>query len=169
MPELNQVITGNKEAVESLNSITCPACGAGKVPTRSFCGGCSGRLPSSLASALYRKVFEGYLEAVQAALKYLSEALTAVGKCRRCPAPIIFAKQNATTSNPEPKSNPLNAEPHPEGNLRLDRKTMRYDVLTGQTLAEARIKGEPLYLSHFVNCPARQQFGRKAAGKRARA
>lgn len=83
--------------------------------------------------------------------------------CRRCPAPIIFAQQNPTASNPYPSSNPLNARPHPDGNLRLDRKTMRYDVLTGQTLAEARLKGEELYLSHFVNCPYRQQFKRARA------
>jgi hypothetical protein len=82
--------------------------------------------------------------------------------CKACPAPVIFAQQNPTPSNPYPKNNPLNAEPHPDGNLRLDRKTMRYDVLTGQTLAEARIKGEELYLSHFVNCPNRQQFRKRA-------
>jgi hypothetical protein len=83
--------------------------------------------------------------------------------CRRCPAPIIFAQQNPTAKNPSPSNNPLNARPHPDGNLRLDRRTMRYDVLTGQTLAEARIKGEELYLSHFVNCPHRQQFKRARA------
>lgn len=82
--------------------------------------------------------------------------------CRSCPAPIIFAQQNPTASNPRPSNNPLNAQPHPDVNLRLDRKTMRYDVLTGQTLAEARIKQEPLYLSHFVNCPKRGQFRKRA-------
>lgn len=82
--------------------------------------------------------------------------------CRRCPAPIIFAKQNATEKNPYPSNNPLNARPHPDGNLRLDRRTMTYDVLTGQTLAEAKLKGEELYLSHFVNCPHQQQFRKRA-------
>jgi hypothetical protein len=83
--------------------------------------------------------------------------------CRRCPAPIIFAQQNPTTSNPRPSNNPLNAQPHPDGNLRLNRQTMRYDVLTGQTLVEAKLKGEKLYLSHFVNCPNRQEFKRARA------
>lgn len=155
MPELKHTVATNQEAVESLNSDTCPGCGAGKVPTRTLCGPCYGRLPSSLASALYRKLYEGYLEALQAALKYLSESAAAVGKCRACPAPIVFAKQ---AGKKDAKSNPLNAEPHPEGNMRLDRKTMTYDVLTGQTLAEAQIKGEKLYLSHFANCPNRGQF-----------
>ena len=80
-------------------------------------------------------------------------------KCRACPAPIIFAKQRGRFDS---KSNPLNAEPHADGNLRLDRRTMEYDVLTGQTLAEAKLAGEALYLSHFVNCPARQQFRKSA-------
>lgn len=151
------VIADNRQAVESLRSGTCPACGAGKTPMRTFCGGCYGRLPSPLATALYRGVFEGYLEAVLAALDYLSSA-PATAKCRSCPAPIVFAKQAGKTDS---KSNPLGAEPHPEGNLRLDRRTMTYEVLAGQTLAEARIKGEPLYLSHFANCPNRRQFRRR--------
>lgn len=84
-------------------------------------------------------------------------------KCRTCPAPIIFAQQNPTEKNPYPSNNPLNAGPHPDGNLRLDRRTMRYDVLTGQTLAEARIRGEGLYISHFATCPNRQQFKKGVA------
>jgi hypothetical protein len=84
--------------------------------------------------------------------------------CRRCPAPIIFAQQNPTESNPSPSNNPLNAQPHPKGNLRLDRATMKYDVLTKDDLAAARAAGEELYLSHFVDCPARQQFKKKKKG-----
>lgn len=164
-----QTISDNKAAVESLRSPTCPACGAGKTPMRTLCGGCYARLPSALATALYRRVFEGYLEAVQAALKYLAGTPARMATCRSCPAPIVFAQQNPTPANPHPKSNPLNAQPHAEGNLRLDLKTMRYEVLTGQTLAEARIREEPLYLSHFADCPNRNRFGAKAAGKRARA
>jgi hypothetical protein len=82
--------------------------------------------------------------------------------CRRCPAPIFFAQQNPTESNPHPSNNPLNAKPHEQGNLRLDKKTMRYDVLTGAALASAKLAGEELYLSHFVDCPARTNFTRGA-------
>jgi hypothetical protein len=39
---------------------------------------------------------------------------------------------------------------------------MRYDVLTGEALAEAKANGEKLYLSHFATCPARQQFRKSA-------
>lgn len=82
--------------------------------------------------------------------------------CRRCPAEIIFARQNPTESNPRPSNNPLNARPHPKGNLRLDRAALRYDVLTGEGLASAQAAGEALYLSHFADCQHRQQFRKQA-------
>jgi hypothetical protein len=85
--------------------------------------------------------------------------------CRRCPARIIFAQANPTERNPYPANNPLNASPHPDGNLRLDRETMRYDVLTGEKLLAARAAGEELYLSHFVDCKYRQQFKKAAAAR----
>jgi hypothetical protein len=89
--------------------------------------------------------------------------------CRACPAEIIFAQQWPSRSNPLPKNNPLNAHPHENGNLRLDRRTMRYFVLRGQELDEARANGELLYISHFAVCPARQRFrkGVKSHGARA--
>lgn len=79
-------------------------------------------------------------------------------QCRRCPAEIIFAQQKPTERNPYPSNNPLNARPHSKGNLRLDRETRLYDVLTGEELRVAQAAGEELYLSHFADCPARQQF-----------
>lgn len=160
---MQQQITDNRQALDSLQSGTCPACGSGKRPERTLCGACYGRLPSPLASALYKRLYDGYLEAVHAALRYLKSAPAGNATCRRCPAPIIFAKQNPTVSNPQPQNNPLNAQPHPNGNLRLDRTTMRYDVLTGDALKAAREKGEELYLSHFADCKYRQQFRRTAA------
>ena len=83
--------------------------------------------------------------------------------CRRCPARIIFAQANPTERNPYPANNPLNALPVPAGNLRLDRKTMRYDVLTGEALEEARAAGEELYLSHFADCPAQKAMRQRRA------
>lgn len=83
--------------------------------------------------------------------------------CRRCPAPIVFAQQNPTAKNPYPSNNPLNAAPHPQGNLRLDWDTMKYDVLTGEALETARTNGARLYLSHFADCPARQHFKKSRA------
>lgn len=82
--------------------------------------------------------------------------------CRRCPALIIFAQQNPTTANPSPGNNPLNRDPHPtKGNLRLDRATMKYDVLSREEAEAAGAAGEPLYLSHFADCPYRKQFKKK--------
>ena len=86
---------------------------------------------------------------------------TGNGHCRRCPALIIFAQQNPTMRNPYPSNNPLNAEPHPKGNLRLDRQTMRYDVLTKAELRRAQAAGEDLYLSHFADCVARDTLRKK--------
>jgi hypothetical protein len=40
---------------------------------------------------------------------------------------------------------------------------MKYDVLTGDELAAARAAGLELYLSHFVNCPARQSFRKQVS------
>jgi hypothetical protein len=91
-------------------------------------------------------------------------------KCRAwprgCRTFIFFAVQNPTASNPEPKPNPLEAKPNPEhGNLRLDQRTRTYDVLTGDALAEARAKAEPLYISHYATCEFRSGFRKSAAKK----
>lgn len=79
-------------------------------------------------------------------------------KCRACPETIFWAKQNPTASNPEPKNNPINFSPSANGNLRLNLETLRYDVLTGESLKAARAANEPLYLSHFVTCLNRGRF-----------
>lgn len=83
-----------------------------------------------------------------------------------CPAFVMFAKQNPTQSNPRPHPNPLDTKPDREkGNLRLDLRTMTYDVLTGEDLTAARERGEDLYLSHFVTCEFRKRFRKKPAKK----
>ena len=80
--------------------------------------------------------------------------------CRACGAAIIFANQrNKANSRP----NPLCASPRPEGNLRLIRGE-GYDVLTGDELQKAKDSGEPLYLSHFANCPKRASFKKHVPG-----
>jgi hypothetical protein len=80
--------------------------------------------------------------------------------CRACHAPIIFMMQKGKT---DAKPNPLNPAPHPNGNLRLVTGE-GYEVLTGDELKAAQDRKEPLYLSHFVNCPARSQFRSKKPG-----
>ncbi|HWT00227.1 MAG TPA: hypothetical protein VN256_08265 [Pyrinomonadaceae bacterium] len=156
-----------RQILESLGSAVCEACGGPKEPKLSHCGSCFYRLSPAIRKALYLPFGKGYEHAYEGSLRVLGAgrpaARTERPKCRRCQAPLIFAKQNPTERNQHPSNNPLNAEPHPDGNLRLDRATMRYDVLTGDELREARARGEALYLSHFVDCPYRQQFRKATA------
>ena len=62
----------NKALCLSLASTVCPACGGQKRPKQTFCGGEYRSLPMPLRSALYRKMGQGYREAVIEALKFLS-------------------------------------------------------------------------------------------------
>ncbi len=60
------------------------------------------------------------------------------------------------------KSNPLNAAPHPKGNVLVTElvaavtrePTGKYQgrTLSGVPLEEARAAGTPLHLSHFADC-----------------
>ena len=65
-----------------------------------------------------------------------------VSVCRSCGASILWA---ATASG---RSTPLDAGPHPEGNLYLDGDVARVAVA-----ARAAPEGAPLYRSHFATCP----------------
>jgi hypothetical protein len=153
------------EILSILGSKTCGSCGGRKREKMSHCTKCYYALPSATRRALYQGFGDGYEEAYEESLRILAEPKpTTTPTCRRCPAPIIFAQQNPTAKNPSPANNPLNAEPHPKGNLRLDRASMKYDVLSGDALKAAQAAGEPLFLSHFVDCPYRQQF-KKGAGR----
>jgi hypothetical protein len=106
------------EILRELGSTVCGNCGKSKRPKMSHCGTCYYRLPMRMRGALYRGFGDGYEEAYEESLEFLREpkltsALPAPEKphptCRRCPAPIIFAQQNPTKSNPSPSNNPLNA------------------------------------------------------------
>lgn len=48
---------------------------------------------------------------------------------------------------------PVDDEAAPDGNIRVDLQAKTATVLTGDALANARIAGEKLSLSHFVTCP----------------
>lgn len=69
-------------------------------------------------------------------------------KCRSCDAPIIWAL------TPSGRKVPLDAEPSPEGNLRvydINNPTVAYLRPTDREAAKAG--GQPLYISHFATCP----------------
>jgi hypothetical protein len=78
--------------------------------------------------------------------------------CRSCQRPIFWGQL------PSKKSMPVNAEPSPEGNVRLvDRGgSVLAFVLAGDELARARAAGDRLRTSHFADCPAAAQHRRKS-------
>ena len=61
-----------RELVESLQSEVCPACQGRKWEGKSVCIRCWRRLPAEIRQALYRRVGQGYEEAVGAALEALA-------------------------------------------------------------------------------------------------
>jgi len=71
-------------------------------------------------------------------------------RCRDCPAEIVWAR------TPFGKAMPVDADPHPDGNVRLVEQpgaapsaiTLRLDDLRA-----VRAAGDPLYRSHFATCP----------------
>lgn len=69
--------------------------------------------------------------------------------CRSCAAEILWAKTVAG------KSMPLDAEPHPDGNITLGHIGGEECaiVVTGAERAAVQIEGRPLYRSHFATCP----------------
>ena len=77
--------------------------------------------------------------------------------CTACAAPIRWAR--SIHSRPVP----LNARPDSlRGNVRLDGDLAF--VLAGEELDAARRAGTPLYLSHFVSCPAADAFRKRLKG-----
>lgn len=56
---------------DSLFGMLCPACGREKIAKHTVCGCCYRQLPSPLQRSLYRRMGEGYEEAVAVALEFL--------------------------------------------------------------------------------------------------
>lgn len=59
------------------------------------------------------------------------------------------------------KANPIEAAPHPKGNLVIDRANMVYRNATAQEIEFARTHKKNLYISHFAECPKRKEFRNK--------
>jgi len=62
-----------KDLVHSLSSSRCPACGGGKQPRNTFCGACYYRLPARQRPSVYRRLGNGYEEAVGLAMATLKK------------------------------------------------------------------------------------------------
>lgn len=75
------------------------------------------------------------------------------GKCRSCGAAILWAK---TLSG---KAIPLDAEPHPDGNIALVPAGAM--VLTKELVEQGKKIGSKRYRSHFASCPNAGQHRKK--------
>lgn len=64
---------GIGEAMQSLLSQTCPACGNLKLPKKSLCRDDYFRLPSSMQNNLYRDIQQGYVEHLNRARSWLHD------------------------------------------------------------------------------------------------
>lgn len=79
-----------------------------------------------------------------------------MASCQKCSAPMMWKK------TPAGKSNPLDPDPTPRGNVVLvEPDACR--TLAGDELARAREEGVSLYLSHFVTCKFAAAFRKKPA------
>ncbi len=78
--------------------------------------------------------------------------------CRACPKEIIFLYHQEKGSTRSHKANPIEVDPHPEGNLILNREQGIYRIATPEEIQFAKEKGKNLYISHFAVCPNRARF-----------
>ena len=68
--------------------------------------------------------------------------------CRSCGAEIVWLKHHETG-----KANPIDREPHANGNIVPNFSQGIYRMATGNELEMARLYGKKVYISHFVTCP----------------
>lgn len=76
-------------------------------------------------------------------------------RCAGCDAAILWAT-TAATGRPIP----LDAEPHPSGNVVLDDQG-RAVVLSTATLFDGPVPEGPRYQSHFAACPSAKTYRRR--------
>ena len=68
--------------------------------------------------------------------------------CKSCRAPIHLLKVTGSDS-----WMPVDADPSPQGNLRINLNNETVQVLTDIDQTTARLSGTPLHQSHFATCP----------------
>jgi hypothetical protein len=81
-------------------------------------------------------------------------------QCRRCVTEIIWLK-HATTNKPAP----IEAAPHPDGNLVISREKGLYRQATDEEKETARVEGKNLYINHFATCEFAKKFAKKERAK----
>jgi hypothetical protein len=72
-----------------------------------------------------------------------------VSACKSCGASVIWVEVRSSG-----KRMPLCPTPSAHGNVRKLEHGGLADVLNGMELAEARVRKELLFTSHFASCPA---------------
>jgi hypothetical protein len=83
--------------------------------------------------------------------------------CRACRQPIVFAQTNKIEAG-RPKMMPVNIDPHPDGNVILQRQgdVWHAGVIGHRAqLAGMRANGVQLHQSHMMTCPDRDRFIRE--------
>jgi hypothetical protein len=81
--------------------------------------------------------------------------------CSKCGAEIMFLKMQPSKRTPEPKANPIETEPVPNGNLVVSRERGLYRIASRDEIKTAFEEGKNLYISHFARCPGGKEFRKK--------
>ncbi len=79
--------------------------------------------------------------------------------CRSCNTD-IYLLLNVSTG----RWMPVEADPSPGGNIRVDVYRQTAEVLAGAALAGARHEAAELHLAHHINCPAADRHRRPKNG-----
>lgn len=88
----------------------------------------------------------------------MGQSTTAI-KCRKpeCPVMIRILLYRKTGNTA-----PIEARPHPDGNIHIDLDHGIYIILSGEELTKARERNIPLHFNHFATCEYRGQFSKPA-------
>jgi hypothetical protein len=83
--------------------------------------------------------------------------------CEDCGKEILFLKHKETG-----KVNPIEAQPDPKGNLRINLETGQYRFANDVEYERWKVghpKAIPLHISHFARCPNAGKFRKKTRAK----
>jgi hypothetical protein len=73
--------------------------------------------------------------------------------CEKCGKPLLMLNHVETG-----KPNPVERDPHANGNLAIHRERGLYRLATENDKEIAKNHNKNLYISHFANCPGAKDF-----------
>lgn len=79
-----------------------------------------------------------------------------MANCRSCGKEIVWLKHHETE-----KVNPIERDPHPDGNIVPNFENGIYRMATGNEKEIAKYHGKNIYISHFSTCPDADTFRNK--------